>query len=267
MLFLNRDMDRVELHPAPGGTVAVFSRGDAGRSGPNQDSAAIFTVDERRAVLAVADGVGGHPDGASASSTALGALRDAIEDAVAARTNLRNAILTGFENANRAVTALGTGGGTTLAVAKIEAGRLRPFHVGDSVVAVFGQRGKRKLETLSHSPVGYAVEAGLLDENEAMHHEERHVVSNVVGTDTMRIEIGAPVQLAARDTVLLSTDGLLDNLFMEEIVDLTRTGPLEVSARRVVERCLARMEGKEAGKPSKPDDLTFVLFRPRLPAP
>lgn len=263
MLFLNRDMDRVELHAVPGGTAAVFSLGDRGRDGPNQDCAAIFPVDERRAVLAVADGVGGHPDGASASSVTLGALRDAIDDAAAAGSNLRNAILTGVENANRAVAALGTGGGTTLAVAKIEERRLRPFHVGDSLVAVFGQRGKRKLETLSHSPVGYAVEAGLLDEDEAMHHAERHVVSNVVGTETMRIEIGAPVQLAARDTVLLTTDGLLDNLFMEEIVDLTRSGALERSAERLVELCLTRMRGSQEGKPSKPDDLTFVLFRPR----
>lgn len=263
VLFLNRDMDRVELHAMPGGVAAVFSLGDRSRAGPNQDSAAVFPVDERRAVLAVADGVGGHPDGASASSVALGALRDAIDDAVAASTNLRNAILTGFENANRAVGALGTGGGTTLAVAKVEAGRLRPFHVGDSAVAVFGQRGKRKLETLSHSPVGYAVEAGLLDEKEAMHHEERHLISNMVGSDTMRIEIGPPVPLAARDTVLLATDGLLDNLFMDEIIDLTRAGPLDRCAREVAERCLGRMKGGREGKPSKPDDLTFVLFRPR----
>jgi serine/threonine protein phosphatase PrpC len=263
MLFLNRDMDRVELHELPGGVAAVFSLGDRGRAGPNQDSAAVLPVDESCAVLAVADGVGGNPDGATASSTALTALREAVDDAIAGRSGVRNAILTGFENANRAVAALGTGGGTTLAVAKVEAGRLRPFHVGDSAVAVFGQRGRRKLETLSHSPVGYAVEAGLLDENEAMHHEERHLISNVVGSDTMRIEIGPPVDLAARDTVLLATDGLLDNLFMEEIVDLARAGPLDRCAQRVADLCLARMKGGEDGKPSKPDDLTFVVFRPR----
>ena len=261
MLFLNRDMDRVELHGVPGGMAAVFSRGDAGRDGPNQDSAAVFSVNDGCAVLAVADGVGGHPDGASASSVALSTLQDAVHRALAARSGLRNAILTGFENANRAVGELGTGGGTTLAVAKVEQGRLRPFHVGDSAVAVYGQRGKRKLETLSHSPVGYALEAGLLDEHEAMHHEERHIISNIVGSPSMRIEIGSPVRLAPRDTVLLATDGLLDNLFMEEIVGLTRAGPLERCAQRMADLCLARMKGGGDGKPSKPDDLTFVLFR------
>ena len=80
------------------------------------------------------------------------------------------------------------------------------------MILAIGQKGKIKLQTISHSPVGLAVESGHLDESEAMHHEQRHVVSNVVGDQTMRIEVGAKLMLAPRDTVLLSTDGLFDNL-------------------------------------------------------
>ncbi len=57
-----------------------------------------------------------------------------------------------------------------------------------------------------------------------MHHEERHLVSNVVGTDDMRIELGPPLKLARYDTVLLASDGLLDNLYTDEIVELIRKG-------------------------------------------
>ena len=77
-------------------------------------------------------------------------------------------------------------------------------------VLVTGGLGKIKLLTVSHSPVGMALESGLLDEAEAMHHEERHIVSNVVGSAGMRIEIGAKRKLAPRDTVLLASDGLAE---------------------------------------------------------
>jgi len=261
MLFVGRDMTRVELHPASAGTAAVFTAGDAGRDGPNEDAAALFALSSGADVLAVADGVGGQPGGSRASSVALEALGRCLREADSSGGNLREAVLNGIENANRAVSALGMGAATTVAVAKITAGRLRPFHVGDSLVAVLGQRGRRKLETVSHSPVGYAVEAGVLDEAEAMHHEHRHLISNAVGTEDMRIEIGASVAIAARDTVLLATDGLLDNLFFPEIVDLIRIGPLERSAQRLAEAGLARMRGGPPEQPCKPDDMTFIAYR------
>lgn len=261
MIFAGRDMDRVEVHPLGAGTAAVFTFGEEGRGGPNEDSAALFALPDGTDVLGVADGVGGQPGGSQASRVALEALGASLDAAAPDGAGLREAVLTGIENANRAVSALGMGAATTLAVAKITDGRLRPFHVGDSLVAVLGQRGKRKLETISHSPVGYAVEAGVLDESEAMHHEHRHLISNAVGTEEMRIEIGGPVRLAPRDTVLVATDGLLDNLFFPDIVEVIRVGPLERSAQRLAEACLARMRGGQTGQPCKPDDVTFIAYR------
>ena len=77
-------------------------------------------------------------------------------------------------------------------------------------------------------------------------------------------EVGPPLQLAVRDTVLVATDGVFDNLYIDEIVDIIRSGPLAAAADRLVERVRARMLGKHAaGQPCKPDDLTIVLFRPR----
>ena len=78
------------------------------------------------------------------------------------------------------------------------------------------------------------------------------------------VEVGPTVQLAVRDTVLLASDGLFDNLFIDEIVDSICSGPLVAAANRLVERARARMRGEErADLPCKPDDLTIVLFRPR----
>jgi serine/threonine protein phosphatase PrpC len=146
-------------------------------------------------------------------------------------------------------------------VAEIAGNTLRPYHVGDSAMLVVGQRGKVKLQTVSHSPVGYALESGLLEEKEALHHDERHLISNMVGSADMRIEVGSPIRLALRDTVLLATDGLLDNLTLQEIADGIRTGPLAASAQNLARTCLRRMREPEADHPSKPDDVTFLLFR------
>jgi len=135
--------------------------------------------------------------------------------------------------------------------------------VGDSMILVVGQRGKIKLQTVSHSPVGYAVESGLLDEAEAMHHEDRHLVSNMLGMTDMRIEVGSAIELAARDTLLLASDGLFDNLHVHEIVERIRKGPLAQVMQDLAAQCRGRMQAATDGQPSKPDDLTFVAFRCR----
>ena len=170
-------------------------------------------------------------------------------------------ILDGVEEGNDAVRELGIGAATTLVVAEIAGRTLRPYHVGDSAILVVGQRGKLKLQTVPHSPVGYALESGLLEEKEALHHDERHLISNMVGAPDMRIEVGSPIRLAPRDTVLLATDGLLDNLSLQEITDGIRTGPLASGVEKLADTCRRRMCAPEGEHPSKPDDVTFLLFR------
>jgi serine/threonine protein phosphatase PrpC len=139
---------------------------------------------------------------------------------------------------------------------------IRPYHVGDSVILLTGQRGKLKHQTIPHSPIGYAVEAGLMNEEDAMHHEERHVISNVIGSEQMRIEIGPPIEMARRDTLILASDGLLDNLLPGEIVDAVRSGPIDRAIAELVAETHRRMTNQNGTSPSKPDDLTIIAYRP-----
>ena len=169
--------------------------------------------------------------------------------------------MNGFEQANKQVLDLGIGASTTLAALEIQGNRVRPYHVGDSTIIVVGQRGKIKTQTVAHSPVGYAVEGGFLDEASAMFHEDRHLISNMIGAADMHIEIGPPMKLAARDTVILATDGLSDNLNTQEIVDTIRTGPLDGSLKALSENARGRMQNPGNGHPSKLDDMTFIVYR------
>ena len=262
-LFFQADMPHGEFYPLARGQVAVFSARSSDKETPNEDAAAVISVNGEAGILVVADGLGGSPAGEQASCLAVGDLIASIREAPSDEPSLRAAILNGMENANRAVSELGIGAATTLAIAEIRDRTVRPYHVGDSMILVVGQRGKIKLQTISHSPVGYALESGLLDETEAMHHEERHVVSNIIGTPDMRIEVGSTVKMARYDTLLLASDGLFDNLHTDEIVQRIRKGPLERVMRTLVEDCRRRMHTPEEGQPSKPDDLTFIAYRCR----
>ena len=261
--YLDCDMPQGEVQEVAGGVAAVYSARLPGKSTANEDAAAVIPLDERSAVIVVADGLGGAASGDQASRLAVEALIRSIEHISADSEELRTAILNGFEQANRDVQTLGGGAATTLAVVEIHDGAVRPYHVGDSAILVTGQRGRVKLQTVCHSPVGYAVEAGMLDELEAMYHEERHVVSNVIGRPDMRIEIGSPLELAARDTLLVATDGLFDNLHLPEIVERLRKGALPAAVDDLAGHSRQRMQEPTDGQPSKPDDLTLVAFRLR----
>ncbi len=258
----------VEQHDydLPQGWVCVRSLRSPDKDTPNEDSAAVIEVGPDALVLAVADGVGGTPAGREASNLTLQTLSRVLTEQPPDVQSLRTPILDAVEEANRGVIELARGAATTLVVAEVIARRLRSYHVGDSELIGVGQRGRIKQRVVPHSPTGFAVEAGLLDEDEAVQHEARHVLFNVIGTPDMRVEVGTAVQLAARDTVLLATDGLLDNLYIDEIVDIIRRGPLPRAADRLVEKARLRMGGEAKDQPSKPDDLTIVLFRPRPPA-
>ena len=205
--------------------------------------------------------LGGLPGGERASRTVIECLAEQIEKSGDSEIQLRTSILDGVEAANLRLLSEGKGSATTLVVAEIEGRSVRPYHVGDSQILITGQRGLVKLQTLSHSPIGFAQESGMIDESDALHHEDRHLVSNLVGTAEMRIEIGPSQRLALHDTLLLATDGLFDNLYNDELVEMIRKGPLMAAAERVIERVTARMSAPKAGEPSKADDLAFILYR------
>jgi len=261
--FFQSDMAQGEMIPREGGAIGVFAAKSPARETPNEDAAAVFPVNGNAAVLVVADGLGGLPAGEQASCLAIRHLAESLRRGVSDEPSFRSAILNGIENANRAICDLGVGAATTLAIAEIQGCTVRTYHVGDSMILAVGQRGRIKLQTVPHSPVGYAVEAGMLDEAEAMNHDQRHLVSNILGAADMRIEISSTIEMARYDTLLLASDGLFDNFHVDEIVERIRKGPLRRVVRTLSEEGRLRMQQPEQGRPCKPDDLTFIVYRCR----
>ena len=242
-----------------GGTIALYTSQAPDKSTVNEDCCAVIPVNPETVVLAIADGAGGHDAGDKASKTVIKTLVLALKNLD--EIPVRSAILNAIDAANAHICDKLHGAATTVAIAEITGNTARTYHVGDSGVCIVGGRGKLKMQTIHHSPTGYGVEAGLIGAEDALEHHERHLVSNLVGDEQMSVEIGSPLTLADRDTVILGSDGLYDNLYLEEIAHGAHKGPLASAAGLLVDSVNTRMDGDGGRGPGKPDDLTIMLYR------
>jgi serine/threonine protein phosphatase PrpC len=260
-LILATDMEAPRTESFASGTACLYTFRCPGNNAVNEDAVALLPIDSKCGVLAVADGLGGSPAGEEAAALALTSLKNALVKGSDAR-DLRIPILDAIEDANRKLQEQGLGSATTLVVLEIRDARVRPYHVGDSGIWILGGGGRIKYQSIPHSPVGYGIEAGVLDEAQAIEHEDRDVVSNMVGHPSMRIEVGPAIELAQRDSVLLASDGLFDNLFSDEIIEIVRKGPIDDVTRTLAQEAVERMSSPQKGQPSKADDLALIVYRP-----
>ena len=258
-LLVASDMSEPELFNFPEGRVAAYCRRCPNKMSLNQDSAAVIRFGFGSLVLAIADGVGGGRSGMRASAVALRALSDSLLK-VSDPGDLRSSIVDGIECANANVLGLGVGAATTLSVVEINQSMARAYQVGDSTSLVFGQRGSLKWKSISQSPVGYAIESGILEERDAMLHPDRHLVSNLVGSREMHIELGPAQELNPRDTVLVGSDGVFDNLHLDEVLDLGRSGEPRERVRDLAHLAHQRMVSMSSESIGKPDDLSVLLY-------
>ncbi len=262
IVMLQADMSSAGVCPVAGGDVVYFTTRSPDKASCNEDTLAIIPVGEDCGVLALADGCGGEAQGKEAAALAIHAIVDSVSK-VQSPEFMRIAVLDGFELATRQVASLGGGAATTLVVVEIQGNQLRTYHVGDSQAMLVGGRGKQKFITMAHSPVSFAQEAGYLTEEQAIAHEDRNIISNALGAEGTYIDVGLPREFAVRDTLVIGSDGLYDNLTLSEIVELVRKGSIESALDQTVAAVTSRMKGMDQNQPSKPDDLSVILFRPR----
>ena len=225
----------------------------------NEDAFIVQPLDTDALLLAVADGVGGNVRGQDASALAIECLRQAVVTRDYDPLQVREQVLSAIDQCNKQLLSTGSGSATTLVVAVITGNEVRPYHVGDSSILVTGQRGLIKQRSTSHSPVGFGLEAGFINDHDALDHEQSHLLLNLIGSSEMRIEVGAPFKLARFDTLLLCSDGVTDNLTVDDIANTIRAGSQERAISSLVSRCREKMS-TNAGHP---DDLTAALFRRR----
>jgi PPM family protein phosphatase len=227
--------------------IRITQRSDVGKvRSENQDFAVVSEAEEpKRALMIVADGMGGHRGGAAASRLASTAARDSFfssEAPLDPPLALRKAL----EEGNRKVYSEAQsnpdlrGMGTTCSALAIVEDRAWFAHVGDSRVYLV-REGRTHQLTEDHSLVATMVKEGLLTRAEAEVHPRRNVLQR---------------SMQAGDTFFLCSDGLHGLGKEKEIAEIA-TLPLQQAASEYIRRALER---------GAPDNVTVIVARVEDPS-
>lgn len=200
----------------------------------NQDA-----VIEAGRLVGVADGMGGHQGGETASAGVRDHLIAYLKSASPDPTVLSRAI----KAANRRLfiqaqeTPSLRGMGTTLSVLWLGDECAYIGHVGDS--RVYRMQGE-ELEQITddHSYVMEMVRAGLITQEEAATHPMRNVITRAVGTEGgVDVDVKAAVRKPG-DIWLICSDGLHGMVKEPQMAELLRNNPPEQAADLLLQAAL-----------------------------
>ncbi len=221
-----RETGRVKIH-----TVSLTDTGMV--RDENQDACLELRGPNGEQLLLVADGMGGHQGGSTASRLLVEVVKEQFRSApVWDLETLREAITEGNARVYGAASAdiELTGMGTTAVAALFggQGGGAWVAHVGDSRAYRLRDDHLERL-TADHSTVGELVRRGAISEEEAESHPRRNEILRSVGaTPSVDIE-EAPLDVREGDCLLLCSDGLYGVVRDEQIEDaLRRMSPQEV---------------------------------------
>ena len=196
------------------GPASAFGATDIGRvRSVNQDSVVVLTDDDAplgEALIAVADGMGGHAAGEVASRRSLELLVESLKSASAPD---ERAMRDAFAQANAGVFREASqnpeyrGMGTTLVAGLLTGGELIIGNVGDSRMYLH-RNGELSRVTQDHSWVGEMVAAGALTEEQAANHPRRNVLTRALGVSASVKADLARLPLLRGDRLMLCSDGL-----------------------------------------------------------
>ncbi|MGA2411302.1 MAG: protein phosphatase 2C domain-containing protein, partial [Candidatus Binataceae bacterium] len=165
----------------------------------------------------IADGMGGAEAGEIASAIAVAAIRNYVEQSVAAspRIDARQVLQQALEDANSRILAYqadhaeARGMGSTAVSTLIVPPDAAVAWVGDSRAYFYDQGGLRQL-TKDHSLVQRLIEIGQLTPEEARHHEHKNVITRSLGARQSGPAGAESLALRFKrgDKLLMCSDGL-----------------------------------------------------------
>ncbi|WP_150268540.1 Stp1/IreP family PP2C-type Ser/Thr phosphatase [Paenibacillus tepidiphilus] len=191
----------------------------------------------------IADGMGGHLAGDTASRLALESMRASLESLPPGlpENELQEALTAAIEKANRTVYQEASSDekyhnmGTTVVAVLLKEAAGYIGHIGDSRAYLI-KDGRATLLTEDHTLVNELFKNGQLSLEELDNHPRRNVLTKALGTDPAVAADLAPVSLAAGEQLLLCSDGLSNFVSQEHLGKVA--GIHEISLEERAERLL-----------------------------
>lgn len=195
---------------------------ETGKREDNQDSCVIFSQPNKPEVAIVADGMGGHAGGSTASRIAVETVyRRCMNDETFDIVWLREVV----SEANTLIRKTAAeqpslnGMGTTLVICVICGDEVLVANVGDSRLYLFDGVSAEQI-TVDHSYVQELVSWHVITREEARIHPKRNIILRAVGTDTTVEPDIFTKKWKKDDILLLSTDGLHDSVTDGELAEV-----------------------------------------------
>jgi serine/threonine protein phosphatase PrpC len=210
----------------------------------------------------VADGMGGHQYGEVASSTAARTLAGCIlksfhpslvNPSISMEESIQDLMRSAINEAQKAVTLVAPGSGTTLTAALILGQQMTICHVGDSRAYAIHPYGGGEALTRDHSLVKRLEELGQINSEEAAIHPQRNVLYRAIGQgEILEPDIfTAPFPQAGY--LLLCSDGLWSVVSDENLFHLV------ASARDLQAACQRLLTA--ANEAGGPDNISVIVAR------
>ena len=202
----------------------------------NQDAILI-----KPTLFGVADGMGGHLGGDTASKLAVQVVDNMLKDKLPSETTMR----IGVEAANRRVYEKQKhdhtlrGMGTTLTILWESDTHVLVAHVGDSRAYLL-RDGKLRCITQDHSVVGEMLRSNAITPEEAKVHPYRNVITRAVGTSAL-VEVDIIEQeKKSGDVWLICSDGLYNKIEDPEIENILCSDMQDTAAEKLLAMTLER---------------------------
>jgi len=238
----------------------------------NEDA---FLVDEGLGLYVVADGMGGHAGGGTASRLAVETIQQSVRAARTADPGafgagigvedsflpdvLRDAVEAAcakiFETAQAEPSLAGMG--TTVTAALVDGRVAFVAHVGDSRCYLVRQ-GRIYQVSEDHSLVNEQIKAGAMSPDEAKHSRFKNIITRSVGFEQqVQVDLMG-LDLEPGDAIVICCDGLSNLVEDAEILQIVEEVPLDQAPDRLV--ALANARGGD-------DNITVVVIRAGAPTP
>lgn len=239
----------------------IVQRSDVGRVRTiNEDLSWVQTLYHGYTLAIVADGMGGHQAGDTASRLAVDTVSEALRSLEAGLTTeqMREALTNAILRANRVIYELASQDmkyhnmGTTIVAVLLEGTAGVIAHIGDSRIYKMSSQSIEQL-TEDHSLVNELLKSGQITDEEAEHHPRKNVLTRALGTDPdVTVEVGT-ITVEPGETLVLCSDGLSNRVSEEQMSATVFSSDYSLEAKADILLQMALQAGGE-------DNITVVLL-------